>query len=153
VGDSKAPQTDITTNNIPITGIELLSFINNATSKTEIPDRVSKATIIFLLFTLSARIPPNGESNIVGTVEKANILANTIAEPVTSKTYIDKANFSIKFPNNELICPKTSNVKLGVNNLSFIRYLFLKKFTKLTFSLDTFDMHSTKKGPAFIPTE
>ena len=59
------------------------------------PDKVSKATMIFFLFALSARMPPKGESRMVGIVAKDRILANTVAEPVASSTYIDNANFII----------------------------------------------------------
>ncbi len=77
----------------------------------DMPVRVSNATIMIFLFALSARIPPNTESKIVGNVAIAKIPANIVAEPTASKTYIYNANFNMKLPNNELTCPKTSNVK------------------------------------------
>ena len=36
-------------------------LLKSAEHKTETPVKVSNATIIFLLFALSARMPPNGE--------------------------------------------------------------------------------------------
>jgi len=71
--------------------VENRSNANN----TDIPDKVSNATIMFLLFARSARIPSNGESKIVGIVAPAKILAYIAAEPVTSSTYIDRANFKM----------------------------------------------------------
>ncbi len=44
---------------------------------------------------LSARIPPKGESRIVGISAIDRILANTVAEPVVSSTYMYNANFII----------------------------------------------------------
>lgn len=44
---------------------------------------------------LSARILSKGESRIAGIAAIDRILANTVAEPVVSSTYMDNANFII----------------------------------------------------------
>ena len=77
---------------------------------------------------LSARMPPNGERTIVGIVATDNIPANIAAEPVTSSTYIDNASFNMKFPNNDVNCPKIRSIKFFVNNFCVIAHflLFLK---------------------------
>ncbi len=51
-------------------------------------------------------------------VQPFHIPANMAAEPVTSSTYMDSANFNMKFPNNEVSCPKIRSVKFFVNNFS-----------------------------------
>lgn len=71
-----------------------------------IPDKKSNVAMIFLRFARSARIPPNGDSRIVGINAKANSPAKIDAEPVNPKIYTDKANLRIVFANKELICPK-----------------------------------------------
>jgi hypothetical protein len=85
-----------------ITTIPFFSDKRSVVPKTEIPVKVSNATIIFRLFALSARIPPNGERRIVGIVATDKMPANIAAEPVTSSTYIDNASFKIKFPNKDV---------------------------------------------------
>jgi hypothetical protein len=75
---------------------------------------------MFLLFALSARTPPNGDKRIVGNIARAKKPANIVAEPVTSKTYIDNAKSNIQFPNKDTACPVISNEKFLENNLPLI---------------------------------
>ena len=96
----------------------LFSEMNSAAHKTDTPVNTSNATITFRLSALSAKMPPSGDKRIVGIVAADNIPANIAAEPVTSSTYMDSASFNIKFPNNEVSCPKIRSVKFLVNNFS-----------------------------------
>ena len=41
---------------------------------------------------------------------------DTVAEPVISNTYMDKASFNIKFPNKDVVCPKISSMKFLLNS-------------------------------------
>ena len=91
----------------------LLSDRNSAAHKTDTPVNASNATIIFRLSALSARIPPSGDKRMVGMVAADNIPANMAAEPVASSTYVDSANFNIKFPNNEVSCPKNKEREIS----------------------------------------
>ncbi len=120
LGVSNAPKIDNITSNTLITVRAFLSDKKSAAHRTDNPDNASNATIIFLLFARSERIPPNGDSKIVGIVAIDNIPANIVAEPVTSNTYMDKASFKIKLPNKEVTCPKTRSVKFFVNSFSVI---------------------------------
>lgn len=95
VGVPNAPRTERITSNILITARAFLSVKKSAAHRTDIPINAFNVTIILSLFTLSARIPPNGESIMVGIVDKDNIPANRVAEAVTSSTYIDNESFSI----------------------------------------------------------
>lgn len=67
---------------MPVSKSPFCSVNNKAAHSTNIPDKVSKATIIFFLFALSARIPPKGESRIVGIVAIDKILTNIVADPL-----------------------------------------------------------------------
>jgi len=84
--------------------------------------------MIFRRFALSANMPPRGESKIVGTIEIAKRLAKIVAEPVTSKMYMDNANLRMVLPKRELICPKSNNVKLRLNNFEFIGFPLFHTF-------------------------
>ena len=84
----------------------------------------SSVTIIFLRLTLSARIPPNGESRMVGIMETARIPPNTAADPVLSSTNKERENLKMEFPNKDIIWPTTKMVKSLVNKaLFFIIFL------------------------------
>ena len=93
-GDSKAPSTDRTISSAPITIRSFPHSMAKPAAKTASPERRSRATMTFRRFALSARIPPKGDSKIVGSMESASIPAKTEAEPVRSSTYMDRANFS-----------------------------------------------------------
>jgi hypothetical protein len=43
----------------------------------------------------SARIPPKGDRTIVGTMATDRKVAKRAAEPVTSRMYMDRANFKV----------------------------------------------------------
>lgn len=58
------------------------------------------------LSSLSARIPPRGDSTMGERVAAYKSPPNTADEPVTSNPYIDNARFRIKFPNMDVSCPK-----------------------------------------------
>lgn len=116
VGVSNAPKTESTTSSTLITVNALLSDKRSVAHKTDIPVNPSSPTIILRLSALSARIPPNGERTIVGIMAIDNIPANIAAEPVTSSTYMDNASFKMKFPNNDVNCPKIRSTKFFVNN-------------------------------------
>ena len=128
VGVSNAPKTESMTSSALITVRALLSDKRSVAHKTDAPVSPSSATIIFRLSALSARIPPNGERTMVGIVATDNIPANIAAEPVTSSTYIDNASFKMKFPNNDVNCPKIRSTKFFVNNFCVTAHflLFLK---------------------------
>ena len=125
VGVSNAASMDNITNNILIVIMSLYSDNIIVASKTKIPVNTSNKTIIFLLFTLSAMIPPKGDNKIVGIVAIDNISANIEADFVFSNTYIESASFSIKLPNNEVACPSIRNIKFLVNNFCVIVFLLL----------------------------
>ena len=57
---------------------------------------------------------------MVGSMAAARSPAKTAAEPVFSSTYMDRANFRVKLPSSELLCPRISSVKLRVNRFAFI---------------------------------
>ncbi len=106
VGVSNAPRIDKSTSRTPMTPnafcVDIGADRKSTAHRTKIPDSASNATITFLLSALSARIPPKGDRIIVGTIATDNMPAKTAAEPVASKTYIERASFKIKFPNKEL---------------------------------------------------
>ena len=95
VGVSNAPRIDSIISKIPIVVTALFSDKKIAVHKTDIPVKVSNATMMFLLFARSARIPPNGDNKIVGIIAIDNIPAKIVAEPVSSNTYIDNASLKI----------------------------------------------------------
>ena len=95
--------------------------MKTAANKTITPAIKSKITIILRLFARSARIPPNGDNKIVGNIASAKKLAKIVAEPVTSKTYIDRAKSNIQLPNKELVWPAISKEKFLWKSLLFIR--------------------------------
>ncbi len=66
-----------------------------AAHSTAVPVNASSATMTLRLSARSARMPPRGDSRIVGMVAADRIPANTAAEPVTSSTYMDRANLKI----------------------------------------------------------
>ena len=68
----------------------------------------------------SARMPPKGERRMVGAMASARIVAKTVAEPVSSRTNMERANFRVLFPSRELACPKSSRVKFRVKSFSFM---------------------------------
>ena len=51
----------------------------------------------------SARIPPNGESRAVGTMERAKMPPKTAAEPVSANTWRERAKRRMAFPKREMI--------------------------------------------------
>ena len=59
--------------------------IENKKTKINIAVKKSKATIIFLLFTLSAIIPPKGVTITIGIKEHADTAPNKVADFVMSK--------------------------------------------------------------------
>ena len=106
------------TSSVAITARALPSDRNIAAHETDMPASASRATIIFRLLALSARMPPSGDRRMAGIVATDNIPANMAAEPVASSIYMDKASFSIKFPNKDVSCPRIRSVKFFENNFS-----------------------------------
>ena len=129
VGVSKAPRIESMIRSMLIITMSFFADKRSVVLKTEMPVKVSNATIIFRLFARSARIPPNGERIIVGIVAMDRIPANMAAEPVISSTYIDNESFKIKFPNKDVSCPKISSIKFLVNSFCVItRFLLFLKY-------------------------
>ncbi len=85
----------------------------------------SRITIIFLLFTLSAIIPPTGDKSIAGINAHAVTVPKSAEEPVWFSKYRGIANLIAAFPNNEIICPITTNTKSFLNNPFPITILLL----------------------------
>ena len=67
----------------------------NPAASTDSPESASSATMILRRFARSARIPPKGDSRIVGSMDSASSPAKTDADPVCSSTYMDRANFNV----------------------------------------------------------
>ena len=95
VGDSKAASTDKTTSKAPITSRSLPKGNSSPAVSTVSPERLSSPTIIQRRLARSANIPPKGDKRMVGSMATASIAANTDAEPVCSKMYMDNANFKV----------------------------------------------------------
>jgi len=72
------------------------SIIKKAVEKSNI-------TIMFLLFTLSARIPPIIERTTIGIKETAVAIPKIVDEFFCRNKYNGKANLNIAFPNSEII--------------------------------------------------
>ena len=94
VGDSNAPSTDSAMSNAPIAQSSPGRPTRGTAASTVAPERASSAAISVRRSHRSARMPPKGESTIVGTIAAASIPANTPAEPVSSSTYIERAILS-----------------------------------------------------------
>jgi hypothetical protein len=73
-------------------------------------------TITFLLLTLSATMPPTGESRIAGMTAHAVTVPKTADDPVSFKRYSGIANRSAALPNKDIICPMTTSIKSLENN-------------------------------------
>ncbi len=96
----------------------------------------SSITMIFLLFTLSAKIPPIGTSTIIGIKAQAETNPNRAADFVSFNRYSGSANRKIELPNNDIICPITTIVK----SLFHIFFFSIKILL-----LDTIGMYKFKK--------
>ncbi len=84
--------------------------------------RKSSATIIFRLLTLSATIPPTGDSSTMGRKAQAVTAPYSAEEPVLFNRYSGSAKRSAALPNREIIWPMTTSVKSFENNFCFITY-------------------------------
>ena len=80
----------------------------------------SSATMIFLLFTLSATMPPMGDSKMAGTKAQAVTVPYRADDPVRFSRYRGSANRMVALPNRETIWPITTSVKSLENSFSFI---------------------------------
>ena len=95
VGDSKAPNTDSTTSRAPMIPRAWPRGRVRAASSTASPAQASRVTMILRRSPRSARIPPKGDRTIVGTMATDRKVAKRTAEPVTSRMYMDRANFKV----------------------------------------------------------
>ena len=77
----------------PMTVSDFTDGSRKLADSTQRPESISSATMIFLRSARSARMPPKGENRIMGSIETAVIPANTDADPVCSRMYMDRANF------------------------------------------------------------
>ena len=95
VGDSKAPSTDSATSSPAVTGSPPAPGNSSAAASTQPPESPSSATMMARRSARSARMPPKGESRMVGSIARASSPAKTAAEPVCSRMYMEMANFSV----------------------------------------------------------
>ena len=78
----------------------------------------SSITIMFLLLTLSAIIPPTGDSRMDGIKAQAVTAPYRAEEPVRFRRYKGNANLTVALPKREMIWPMTTRVKSFVNSFS-----------------------------------
>ena len=62
---------------------------------TDAPESTSSVTMERRRSARSARIPPKGDSRMVGSSAAASRDAKIDADPVLSSTYMDRANFNV----------------------------------------------------------
>ena len=120
MGDSNAPKMERATNSAPTTSILSPRESSRQASSTASPERLSKATMMDFRLARSARMPPKGERRMVGAMASARIVAKTVADPVSSRTNMERANFRVLFPSRELACPTSNRVKFRVKSFSFM---------------------------------
>ena len=95
-------------------------FISKENDMITAAVKKSKITIIFLLFTLSAIIPPTGDSRMAGIKAHAVTVPYSVDEPVRFNKYNGNANLIAALPNKDIICPIMTNMKSFENNFCSI---------------------------------
>ena len=87
------------------------SFIRRKNASITAAVKKSNITMTFLLLTLSATMPPTGDNIIDGIKAHAITVPYSADDPVRFSRYKGSANLNVAFPNSEMICPITTNVK------------------------------------------
>ena len=85
--------------------------MNRAKARIAAAVKKSSSTMIFLLFTRSARIPPTGDSSRAGRKAHAVTVPYRAEEPVRFNRYSGSANRMVALPNRDIIWPMTTRVK------------------------------------------
>jgi hypothetical protein len=83
---------------------------------------ISSVTMDFFLSNQSPNTPAKGENISLGIISIDKIEAKTVADPVRSRTYRDKANCNILLPNSDTNLPHISRAKsFCLISLTFIK--------------------------------
>jgi hypothetical protein len=83
---------------------------------------ISSITTDFFLSNQSPKTPAKGENISLGIMSIDRIEAKTVADPVRSRTYRDKANCNILLPNSDTNLPHISKAK----SFCLISFAFIK---------------------------